>query len=227
MYDPSRLEPEGPQRQPIFRVPPATFLLAISLILVFLLLRLLGDAEVEWLLITFGFQPDRFLWALEGRGDLLPTLWPLATHLWLHYDALHLIVNCGFLLAFASVVERRFGAALFLLLFLFCGAVGALAQVWLVFEAADRASLLIGASGGIFGLMGVAILAGGSFLRARAGRVILVLMAINVGIGLLSEVGMVGGYLIGWQAHAGGFLAGLLVGWLVSRRDPAGPLPRL
>lgn len=218
MFDPSRLEPEGPHRQPIFRVPPATLFLAVALIVVFLLLRLLPDADVEWLLFTFGFQPDYFLWALQGRGEAAPAVWPLATHLLLHYDALHLIVNCGFLLAFASVVERRFGWLVFLLLFLLCGAAGALAQVWLVFDAADRASLLIGASGGIFGLMGVAILAGGSFLRERAGRVILVLMGINVAVGLMSEAGLVGGYLIGWQAHAGGFLAGLAVGWLLSRR---------
>ncbi len=221
MFDPSRLEPEGPARQPIFRVPPATLGLAVTLIAVFLILRVVDPAEQDWILLTFGFQPDLFLQALQGRGEMGPALWPLATHLLLHFDGLHLIVNVGFLLAFASVVERRAGAPLFLLFFLLCGIAGALAQVWVVFDVAARANLLIGASGGIYGLMGIAIFAGGDLLRARAGRLILVLMGLNFAIGLMSEAGLVGGYLIGWQAHAGGFLLGLLIGRLLGRHEAA------
>src|SRR3546814_20107274 len=46
--------------------------------------------------------------------------------MFLHYDALHLAVNVGFMLAFASVVERRLGKLAFLALFLAGGIAGAL-----------------------------------------------------------------------------------------------------
>lgn len=222
MFDPSRMEPAPRRREPIFRIPPATLVLALVLVAVYLLLRLLSEGEETALLLRFGFQPDLFLAALEGRAPLAPAAWPLATHLLLHYDGLHLVTNVGFLLAFASVVERRLGWPAFLAIFLACGVVGALFQTWLVFDEASRAALLVGASGGIFGLMGVALLLGAGGPRMAAGRVIVVLMVLNVAIGLASEFGLVGGYLIGWQAHAGGFLLGLLIGWLLRRRYGAG-----
>lgn len=221
MFDPSRGPPAPARREPILKAPPVTVGLALLLAIIHLALSLLPDRQLDEILLTFAFQPNLFRAALEGQAPLAPALWPLATHLFLHLDPLHLITNCGFLLAFASPVERRYGWPAFLAIFLACGAVGALAQVWIVFDAASRDAILLGASGGIFGLMGVTLLLGPQVLgrRMRLGPIIVVLMAINVGIGLLSEVGLVGGYLIGWQAHAGGFLAGLAIGWLASRRD--------
>ena len=221
MFDPSRAPPSPPQqRQPVLQAPPATITLAIVLVLVHLLLAVLPEAEGDEILLTFAFIPQVFLAALDGQGPLAPALWPLTTHLFLHLDALHLITNCGFLLAFASPVERRWGWLAFLAIFLATGVVGALAQTWLVLEPTSRVGLLLGASGGIFGLMGTTLMLGPQVLGRgmRLGPIILVLMAINVGIGLLSEVGLVGGYLIGWQAHLGGFLAGLGIGWLLRRR---------
>lgn len=223
MYDHNALPPEGPARQPIFKIPPATLGLALVLILVFLLLRVLPAETEGWALATFGYQPGFFLAALDGQAPLLPALWPFATHLLLHYDALHLITNVGFLVAFATPVERRIGALGFLAAFLVCGIAGALAQTYLIFDPAQRAELLIGASGGIFGLMGAALVLGPDRTgpRLATGPIILVLMGLNLAIGLASEFGWVGDYLIGWQAHAGGFLAGLPLGWAI-RRSVAG-----
>lgn len=223
MYDQNALPPEGPVRQPIFKIPPATLGLALALILVFLLLRVLPVSTEAWVLGTFGYQPGFFLAALEGRAPLLPALWPFATHLLLHYDALHLITNVGFLVAFATPVERRLGALPFLAAFLACGIAGALLQTYLTFDPAGRAELLIGASGGIFGLMGMALVLGpgdkaSQGPRLATGPIILVLMGLNLAIGLASELGWTGDYLIGWQAHAGGFLLGLLLGWTIRRR---------
>jgi membrane associated rhomboid family serine protease len=48
-------------------------------------------------------------------------------------------------------------------------------------------------------------------------RVLAALIGLNVGIGLLSDVGLTGPYLIGWRAHLGGFALGLVVGWVVRR----------
>ncbi len=222
MFDPNNLPVGHPQRrEPILKAPPATLALAGVLILIHLLLAVLPEADGDWILLTFGFQPLAFLAAFEGQGDLGATAWPLVTHLFLHLDVLHLVTNCGFLLAFASPVERRFGWLAFLAIFLICGIVGALFQVWLVLGPEGPAPLLIGASGGIFGLMGTTLMLGPMVLgrRLALGRIILVLMGINLAIGLLSEVGLVGDYRIGWQAHAGGFLTGLLIGRLARRAN--------
>jgi len=220
MFDPSRLEPEGNVRQPILRVPPATLTLALLLIAAFVAMRLLLTPEEENVLFArYGFQPAAFLAWLHGEGQPGPALWPLPTHLVLHYDALHLITNVGFLLAFASPVERRVGWAWLLVLFLLCGFAGAMAQVWLTFDAAERETVLIGASGGIFGLVGAALLLGPPRLgRVSLVRVAVILMVLNVAIGLASEAGYFGGYLIGWQAHAGGFVMGLLLAWPLRAR---------
>lgn len=221
MFDPNNLPPGHPQRrEPILKAPPATIALAGVLILVHLILAILPEQQSDAILIDYGFQPLAFLAALDGQGPLGPTLLPFLTHLFLHADPLHLITNCGFLLAFASPVERRFGWLAFLAIFFVSGIVGALFQTFLVLSQGP-APLLIGASGGIFGLMGTTLMLGPAVLgrRLQLGPIILVLMGINVGIGLLSEVGLVGGYLIGWQAHLGGFLTGLAIGRLARRAN--------
>lgn len=221
MFDPSRLEPERRVREPVFRVPPATLILALVLTAIFLVMRfLLSPLEQDQIFARYGFLPTAFLAWLDGSGPAGPALWPLLTHLFLHLDGFHLITNVGFLLAFASPVERRLGWFAFLAVFLLCGIAGALAQTWLTIDPASRSIVLIGASGGIFGLVGAALL-----LTPQAGRrgnllrIMLVLMLLNVGIGLASEVGLFGDYLIGWQAHAGGFVMGLLLAWPIRRRD--------
>lgn len=226
MFDERNLPPGHPRRrEPILKAPPVTIALALVLAVIHLALSFLPDRQVDEILLTFAFQPNLFLAALDGQAPLAPALWPMVTHLFLHLDPLHLITNCGFLLAFASPVERRYGWGVFLAVFLLTGIAGALAQVWIVFDPAARDAILVGASGGIFGLMGVTLMLGPQVLgrRLRLAPIIVALMAINVGVGLLSELGLVGGYLIGWQAHAGGFLAGLAIGWWAGRRDRAAP----
>lgn len=222
MFDPSRLEPERKVREPIFRVPPATLILALVLIAIFLVMRFaLSPAEQDDIYLSFGFIPAIFLAWLDGQAPAGPALWPLVTHMFLHIDGFHLITNVGFLLAFASPVERRLGWLAFLVFFLVCGVAGALTQVWVTIDPATREAVLVGASGGIFGLVGAALLltpAGHGRRRGSLLPIMVALMALNVAIGLASEAGLFGEYLIGWQAHAGGFVTGLLIAWPLRRR---------
>lgn len=226
MFDHSRLEPERKVREPIFRVPPATLVLTLVLIVIYLATHFLLSAEQqEEIFLRFGFIPVVFLAWLDGQAPAGPALWPLVTHMFLHLDGFHLITNVGFLLAFASPVERRLGWLGFLALFLVCGVAGALTQVWVYIDPGTREAVLIGASGGIFGLTGAALLLTpvGAGRRGSLLRIMVVLMAVNIAIGLASEAGLFGDYLIGWQAHAGGFLMGLLIAWPLRRRLPGHP----
>lgn len=221
MYDPSRFEPRRPGREPIFHVPPATMILAVVLVGIFLVTHLVLSVEQEDAIFgEFGFLPLAFLAWLDGTP--IPAdqaLLPLITHQFLHFDALHITLNVGMLLAVASPVERRVGWLAFLAIFLTCGVAGAIAQTYLAIDPETRNAVLIGASGSIFGLTAVALLVQPPTARQFAlTRMIVVLMAVNVAIGLASEVGLFGDYMIGWQAHAGGFLMGLLIGWPLRRR---------
>ena len=109
----------------------------------------------------------------------------------------------------------------FLAIFLACGIVGALFMMIPLLQPLELMGPAIGASGGVFGLMGVALAARlhNPRFRMKTGRVILVLFALNVAIGLLSEADLMGGYRIAWMAHAGGFLTGLAIGWGLRRRE--------
>src|SRR3546814_15376933 len=78
--------------------------------------------------------------------------------MFLHFDAMHLAVNVGFLVAFASVVERRLGKLAFLALFLASGIAGAVSETWLFTDPATLPIPRVRASGGNMGLMAVALL---------------------------------------------------------------------
>ena len=207
---------------PAFNVPPATLGLAAILIAVFAALRLAPEAVLMAAVFDYGFVPLRFLWALDGEAPLMAAILPLVTYMFIHVDLLHLAVNVGFLIAFGSPVERRYGWIAFAAVFLVSGIIGGLFELVPLTASAAEVAPSIGASGGIFGLMGVALAAGlgDSRFRLRTGRIIVALFVVNIVIGLLSEAGLTGGYRIGWQAHAGGFIVGLAIGWALRRRTP-------
>ena len=79
---------------------------------------------------------------------------PLVSHMFLHGGFLHLTVNCLWFLAFGPIVARRYGTAMFLLFFFVCGVAGAL--TYLAFNWGSPEPV-IGASGGISGLMAAGI----------------------------------------------------------------------
>lgn len=212
---------------PAFNVPPATLALAGVLIAVFALLLLLPERIVEAINWHLSFNAELLLRALDGHGPVGRAALRLVSHMFLHFDAMHLAVNVGFLVAFASVVERRLGKLAFLTLFLASGIAGALCETWFFTDPATLHIPMVGASGGIMGLMAVALLietmsVGRGRRRPALLRVMIALVGLNVVIGLMSEAGLTGPYLIGWRAHLGGFALGLIVGWVLRRRARRG-----
>jgi len=223
----------APPRQPIFRAP-AVVLWLIGLLAALHLARISRPALSDALVYEYGLYPLRYSHAfLESHMANPGTLWervvPFLSYLGLHGSWMHLIINCLWLLAFGPIVARRFGNVLFLLFFLACGVAAALCYLALNWGSPVP---VVGASGAISGLMAAAIrmLPGQAPwvtqseapLAPLLSRQILVFSAIWAGINLLTALtGLgVGGEsgLIAWQAHLGGFLAGLLL---------CGPLDRL
>jgi membrane associated rhomboid family serine protease len=206
---------------PAFNVPPATLWTGLFLCGVFAGLRLGPDAWFPWMLDHLAFSTRGFAQALE-TGPLLAGLAPLVTHSFIHVDPLHLLLNLGFLVAFGSFVERSYGMSWYAALFLAAAAAGALTQ----FAFANQESVMIGASGGVYGLMGayvpvLSLRRSGSRWRGGLGFVAVILV-LNIVIGPLSAWDDAFGAPIAWQAHIGGFLLGLgagfaLLGWRVRR----------
>jgi len=221
-------QPSDPwTRQPVFRVP-AVVVGLIAALAVAHGVRMLAPPELSAALIKdFAFFPARYSHAYLAARNILPGNWferavPFVSYMGLHNDLTHLAINSLWLLAFGPIVARRFGGFLFLLFFLVCGVAGAAAHL-----AFNWGSLVpvIGASGAISGLMaaGLRLLpsqapwahAGEEKLAPIFSRQIviftLIWLAINLvfgmtGLGLGGETG-----LVAWQAHMGGYFAGLLL----------------
>jgi membrane associated rhomboid family serine protease len=232
--------------QPMFNAPAVIVALLACLIAVHLGRQLLSDAQDEWLVEALAFIPARFTehgWMLPG-GAIARFTSPL-THLFLHADAAHLLINGAWLLAIGSIIARRTGTTRLLALLAVSGMAGALA-FWAVNPR--LAQPVIGASGAESGLMGalvrfffVAVNHGlGPLLREAPGAIpraslmdvlrdrrALVMVASIVVMNLLFAFGLgkllnAGG--IAWEAHLGGFAAGLLLfGWF-DRPDGGGTL---
>lgn len=195
-------------------------LVAASMPLLFVVQQWAGEAS-----FALAFQP-----ATLSTGGW----WPgLLTSMFLHANWPHVLMNATGALAFGAPVARLLpgarGAATYLAFYIACGLVAALGY-GLVHPTSP--GLVVGASGAVFGLMGAAI----RLLGRRDGRlrpltdrrvvtIAAVLMAVNAGAGLIGLAPGMDGLAIAWEAHAFGFVFGLLtIGFLVRfrrRRDTA------
>jgi membrane associated rhomboid family serine protease len=224
--------------EPIFNVPGIVALLIAALVLVHGLREwvLTADADND-LLWLFAFVPVRYASSILGEGafpgGVAADVWTFVSYAFLHGSWTHLIINSVWLLAFGTPVARRFGTARFLAFFAVTAAGGALAH--LAVHAGMRVPM-IGASAAISGFMAAAIrfaFQRGGPLRllgndqAESYRVpalpllavlrdsrVLIFLGVWFALNLLFGLGSLGidgdAQAIAWQAHIGGFLAGLL-----------------
>ena len=185
---------------------------------------------------NLGFVPAHVQamdWSRIGfNGATFWVLVPFLTYALLHGSLTHLAVNGLAFLIFATVVARRVGTVRFFALTL----VGTVASVLAHLVAHwGEATPVIGASGAISGYMGAA----SRFMfidprdPAAAGRILplhsrpvvmfaLIWTVANVGFGLTGFSLDQSQDLTAWEAHLGGFYAGLLLfplfdqkrGWL-------------
>lgn len=201
---------------------------------IFLLQVILPGSAGRWLDETFAFNPLNFLRGIETGESPVWLAVPLFGHMFLHGGVEHVLFNGIWLLIFGTGVARRLGVdfgdssqrlyrnMLFLTFYLLCGL---LAVTFYYALQPSSPIYLIGASGAISGLMGgsmrfVAISPRDAF--GRAGRlapltappvlvVTLVFVAINLGTAVGVDSMTDNGPEIAWEAHIGGYFAGLLL----------------
>jgi membrane associated rhomboid family serine protease len=234
-------------REPVFNVPAVLVAVLAALVLVHAVRSLLSqDAEIEVLLL-FAFIPARYdtniLANAAWPGGVGADIWTFVTYSLLHADWMHLAFNSVWLLAFGTPLARRFGATRFLAFFAVTAAAGALAHLMTHF---GQMVPMVGASGAISGAMsgamrfafqrGGPLTFGGSDKSYRVPALslvesfrdprVLAFLAVWFGLNLLFGLGSVSltgnEQPVAWQAHVGGFIAGLV---LFSWFDPVGPAP--
>jgi membrane associated rhomboid family serine protease len=235
-------EPPQAPREPILTLPAA--LTAYIVLLAVIHLRVLLPPEADnWTVDAFGFIPlryDSMPLNVVIPGGAGAKVWTFVTYSLLHANLTHIGFNVLWLLPFGSALARRFGTLRFYLFLAVTAAAGALAHL-VTHEHA--VAPMIGASASVSGAMAAALrfaFVQGSFLsfsrgdadaaakvpalslwRAlRNGRVI-AFVAVWFGINIIFGLGSIAigtdGASVAWQAHIGGFFAGLL---LFSLFDP-------
>jgi membrane associated rhomboid family serine protease len=96
------------------------------------------------------------LGALPDSGQIDHEYWRLLTAGFLHYDITHFALNTLLLLLVGPVVERRAGTAWLLVIFL-VGSVASCAGILLKHWFWPSAGVSLGASGGLFALLGTGL----------------------------------------------------------------------
>ena len=217
--------PSEESREPILRAPPIVIAFIALWTLIHIGSQFLSEQQYAWLIMNFALVPRlaiEFDWTNAGLLDCLRALVPFVSYAFLHGDFMHLLFNSVWFLIFATAVTRRVGTARFLTLSLIATIAAVLTHLVFHWNSPEP---VVGASGAVSGLMGAAfrfIFVDPNATVARPpGRLPLlsrpVLMASAVWIALNVVLGATGftpegfGAAIAWEAHIGGFLAGLLL----------------
>jgi membrane associated rhomboid family serine protease len=214
----------------------------------------LSDAQDTQFLLTFAFIPARYssdpFVGGAYPGGFGADLWTFFTYAFLHADFLHIGLNLAWLIPFGTALARRFGAWRYVLFMLVTAAAGAFAQF---ISNPSEQMPMIGASAAISGAMAAAmrfifqehgplatwrdgagsgeayrvpaVPLAATFRDVRFLLFLVVWMGLNAlfGLGAVS-FGTEPGQQIAWQAHVGGFFAGLV---LFAAFDPVVPQPEL
>ena len=181
-----------------------TWALLVINVVLWLLLNISGASDDPNVLLRFGamFGP------LVAKGEY----WRLFSAMFLHVGLMHLIFNGFSLIIFGRMVESIYGKFQFLSLYILSGLFGSAFSYML-----NSIAIGIGASGAIFGVIGVLVTF--FFTQSRnSGRMlkgnlygILMLAGINLFYGLITPG------IDNW-AHIGGFISGVALGFFLTPR---------
>lgn len=227
--------------EPIFNMPGVVMALVGIMVAVQAADSLVLDSQGQLqLALWFGYIPARWTAFELIPGGMLPLIWTPLSYAFLHAGWEHVVLNSAWLVIFGVPVARRYGAVKFLVAF----AVTAIAAAGLFTLLSDaHQQVLVGASGGISGLTGVALrfvfqpvvyakdpvtdemvplgrklATWGEMMRDVRARTLLIFwVGLNVIVPLLPLFAGTSGLQIAWQAHLGGFFAGLLIAPLLER----------
>ena len=152
-------------------------------------------------------------------------IYKIFSSMFLHGSWMHLIGNMAYLWIFGNNIEDYLGHIKFLIFYLFCGICATLIHV---FSDVNSAIPVVGASGAISGILGAYLILYPrakvrllvwfgiiTILRVRA-SIVLIFWIIYQFLSVLKSTGEGGG--VAWWAHIGGFIAGILIIFLLGKK---------
>lgn len=212
------------------RPAPFTFVFLTVNIFVFLLMTFSGGSENPEVLRVYGAKFN----SLIDIGEW----WRFVTPIFLHIGPIHILANMYGLWAIGPYVERLYGSAKFVVFWIVAGIAGVAASYLTVVPPGTDVGMLgrflfkpldgpsAGASGALFGLIGVLFVFGIKFrhelpedFKRAFGTGMLPTILINLYIGYVFP-------FIDNSAHLGGLFAGALLALLVDYKRP-GPRGRV
>lgn len=210
----------------VIRFQYVTGALIIINVVAFLMTGAFTSEQTLWAVATgYGIVPVELLHVVDAGqfNNPVPEPLTLITYQFLHGGWMHLISNMAFLWVFADNIEDAFGHFGFLLFYLLCGIAAGLLHT---FMQPDSGAPLIGASGAVSGVLAAYLL-----LYPKARVWILLFMRIPLPI---SAFWALSGWFalqllsiflssdnevqVAWWAHVGGFLAGLILTFVLRSR---------
>ena len=164
---------------------------------------LVGGSESEDVLIRLG--------AVWPPSVIAGERWRLGAATLLHYGWIHLVMNLGGLYIFGPFVERALGRVRFVLVYLLSGVGMMLVAVLVTHFGLEEPQLLVGASGGIMGLVGAtaAVLLRGR--RAESSQVAKRRLRLMGFIVLVQACFDLATPQVSFMSHLGGVIIGFLV----------------
>ncbi len=222
---------------PVNSTPRVIYGLIILNVVIFLLQVNLPPNQLESFFNTWGMVPQQLTASFQNLQGALPWVWiTLFTSQFLHGGIFHLGGNMLYLWVFGNNIEDQLGHVKFLIFYLGCGALAALAQ-W-AFEPTATIPT-IGASGAIAGVMGAYVL---RFPRATILTLIPLIFFFTTiripaiyflgfwfiqqalyGLASLSRNINLGAGGVAYWAHAGGFVVGVILGPLLGLMKSKSP----
>jgi membrane associated rhomboid family serine protease len=203
---------------PTHSTPVLTILLIVANVLVYFYQTSLDPAALQQFVMEYGVVP-----AVVGHGENLVSL---VTSMFLHGGLLHLVGNMWFLWIFGDNVEDKLGKPGFVFFYFATGVAAALAHV-----AVNPGSEVpvVGASGAISGVLGAYLVL---HPRIRVKTLVTLgffwnvlyipagwFLAVWFGLQLLGGFQPGAGGGVAYGAHVGGFVAGIALIFLMTRRD--------
>jgi rhomboid protease GluP len=206
------------------KFPVATVLLIISNLLIFAF-GILTNSQT-WIIANFGFVPD----SVFNRNDFdgypshsymfqadptheengaTTTVVRLLSSMFIHASITHIVFNMAALAFIGSYSEKSIGTGRYVVIYFLSGICAAFFHgVFASYVLGSGQTLLIGASGAISGVLGIA-----AALGNRRAYYWLVIQIAFVFFGSVTSLP------IAFTAHVGGFLAGVILTKLMVKRE--------
>ncbi|WEU40709.1 MAG: rhomboid family intramembrane serine protease [Candidatus Odinarchaeum yellowstonii] len=202
--------------------PPYATLGIIAINVLIYFIQSSSPAAYNYFVLNFGLIPYEIV-----SGVNLQTL---ITSMFVHGSFVHIFFNMYILLIFGPAVEKKYGPALFLVFYVFCGVLAGLIHSYITFTfmPLEAYTITIGASGAIFGVMAAyAVNYPNQYLLLFFFTPVKAYVAITLFFILETVLGFAGLFgatsSIAHFAHVGGFIAGVIFALLFRRFTRRGP----